>query len=145
MKNVSTCLANGGYFFGIIPDAQEIRRRLLDPELCKDGMNIGNQFYSLKMDNPVTDKHPSPFGIRYEFTLKDAVDTCPEYIVPFSVFRRLCEENGMEFNLEAPLPQFYETYAQIPEYQQLMHRMNIMNEEELAMCQDERDIACKHY
>ena len=49
----------------------------------------------------------------------------------------------MEFILEAPLPQFYDNFAQIPEYQQLLHRMNIMADEELAMCQDERDIACK--
>lgn len=143
ISNVSSVLARGGYFFGIIPDAQEIRTRLLDPEECKDGMTIGNQFYELKMDAPVTTKHPSPFGIRYEFTLKDAVDTCPEYIVPFSVFRKLCEEQGMEFVLEAPLPQFYENFAQVPEYQQLLHRMNIMNEEDLAMNQDERNIACK--
>ena len=107
-------------------------------------MTIGNQFYELKMDLPVTTKHASPFGIRYEFTLKDAVDTCPEFIVPFSVFRRICEEFGLEHVLEAPLPQFYENFAQIPEYQQLLHRMNIMkDDEELAMCQDERDIACK--
>jgi len=106
-------------------------------------MNIGNQFYSLKMDRPVTDKHTSPFGIRYEFTLKDAVDTCPEYIVPFSIFKGLCAENDMEFVLEAPLPQFYDTFAQVPEYQQLLLRMNIVNEENLAMCQDELHIACK--
>lgn len=144
ISNVSSALTRGGYFFGIIPDAREIRRRLLDPEECKDGRTIGNQFYQLKMDLPVTTtKHSSPFGIRYEFTLKDAVDSCPEYIVPFSLLRSLCEENGMEYVLEAPLPQFYENFAQVPEYQQLLHRMNIMNEEELAMNQDERDIACK--
>lgn len=107
-------------------------------------MTISNQFYKLKMDLPVTTKHSSPFGIRYEFTLIDAVDTCPEYIVPFSVFRNLCQEYGMEFVLEAPLPQFYDNFAQVPEYQQLLHRMNIMNEEDLAMNQDERDIACKN-
>lgn len=107
-------------------------------------MTIGNQFYKLKMDLPVTTKHSSPFGIRYEFTLIDAVDTCPEYIVPFSVFRNLCQEYGMEFVLEAPLPQFYNNFAQVPEYQQLLHRMNIMNEEDFAMNQDERDIACKN-
>lgn len=95
------------------------------------------------MDLPVTTKHSSAFGIRYEFTLQDAVDSCPEYIVPFSVFRRLCEEQGMEFILEAPLPQFYDNFAQVPEYQQLLDRMNIMTDEDLAMCQDERDIACK--
>lgn len=143
VSNVASVLNRGGYFFGIIPDAQEIRKRLLDGELCNDGMTIQNQFYQLKMDDPITKKQASPFGIRYEFTLKDAVDTCPEYIVPFSVLRGLCEEFGMEFVLEAPLPQFYGNFAQIPEYQQLLHRMNIMNEEELVMCQDERDIACK--
>lgn len=106
-------------------------------------MTIGNQFYSLKMDLPVTSKHSSPFGIRYEFTLKDAVDTCPEFIVPFSVLRGICEEQGMEFILEAPLPQFYDNFAKVPEYQQLLDRMNIVNGEGLAMNQDERDIACK--
>lgn len=144
VANVASVLNRGGYFFGIIPDAQEIRRRLMDPETCKDGgKSIRNQFYELVMDEPVTFKHTSPYGIRYEFTLIDAVDTCPEYIVPFSVLRKLCEAQGMEHVLEAPLPQFYETFAQIPEYQQLLDRMNIMNEQELVMCQDERDIACK--
>lgn len=143
ISNVSSVLNRGGYFFGIIPDAQEIRRRLLDETLSLDGgKSIKNQFYELKMDQPVSFKHSSPFGIRYEFTLKDAVDTCPEYIVPFNVLRNLCEAQGMEHVLEAPLPQFYENFAQIPEYQQLLDRMNIMNENELAMCQDERDIAC---
>lgn len=145
VANVAMVLNRGGYFFGIIPDAQEIRRRLLDPQISLDGgKSIRNQFYELVMDQPVTFKHPSPFGIRYEFSLQDAVDTCPEYIVPFSVLKKLCEAQGMEQVLEAPLPQFYETFSQIPEYQQLLDRMNIMNEDDLAMCQDERDIACKH-
>ena len=63
---------------------------------------------------------------------------------PFSVFRRICEEFGMEHVLEAPCHNFMKISAQVPEYQQLLHRMNIMkDDEELAMCQDERDIACK--
>lgn len=143
VANVASVLSRGGYFFGTIPDAQEIRRRLQDPELCTDERTIKNRFYELKMDLPVSTKHDSPFGIRYEFSLIDAVDSCPEYIVPFGVLTNICQDHGMELILEASLPTFYQNFSQIPEYQELLNRMNIMTDEGLILSDDERDVACK--
>lgn len=100
-------------------------------------------FLSLFLDLPVTTKFDSPFGIRYTFTLKDAIDACPEYIVPMETFKAMAKELGLEFILEAPLPEFFETYSQVPEYEQLMHRMNIVDGDSLAMSPEEVEVAGK--
>ena len=142
-KNIVSALRRGGYFFGILPDSKEIRRRLLDPQLCPDGRVLENQFYRLEMDQPVTTRFESPFGIRYTFTLKDAIDACPEYIVPAGQLRAMAAQYGLEFILEAPLPEFFTTFSQVPEYEQLMHRMNIVEGEALAMSPEELEVAGK--
>lgn len=143
-KNVVKSLRRGGYFFGIIPDSKEIRRRLLDPQACPDGRVLQNQFYRLEMDQPVTSKLTSPFGIRYTFTLKDAIDACPEYIVPSGQFKAMAAQYGLEFILEAPLPEFFTTYSKVPEYEQLMHRMHIVDGDgSLAMSPEELEVTGK--
>ena len=141
LSNVASVLRTGGYFFGVIPNAREIRRRLQDPEFCADGQTLKNQYFSLTMDKPVTVKFPSPFGIRYEFSLIDAVDSCPEYIVPFSVLESLAAEYGLGFIMEMPLQKFYETFSQMPEYQNLLHRMNIVEDDCLTLSPDELSVA----
>ena len=49
MRNVVNSLRRGGYFFGIIPNSMEIRRRLKDPQLCPDGRILENRYYRLEM------------------------------------------------------------------------------------------------
>ena len=55
----------------------------------------------------------------------------------------MAKQLGLEFILEAPLPEFFETYSQVPEYEQLMHRMNIVDGDSLAMSPEEVEVAGK--
>ncbi len=97
------------------------------------------------MDLPVTTTFESPFGIRYTFTLRDAIDACPEYIVPSGQLKSMAAQYGLEFILEAPLPEFFTTFSQVPEYEQLMHRMNIVEGNALAMSPEELEVAGKQF
>ncbi len=59
------------------------------------------------LDSP--DGELPPFGVTYEFTLTDAVESCPEYLVHPKVLALL----GREYNLELlEYESFYEYYQQ---------------------------------
>lgn len=114
----------------------------MDPETCPDGRTLFNEFFRLEMDQPVSTKFPSPFGIRYNFSLQDALDSCPEYIVPFGEFCRLAAAESLELILEAPLSEFFLTFSQIPEYAELMKRMNVVDAAngDLMISEGEREV-----
>ena len=52
--------------------------------------------YNVKFDQPVTAGNLPAFGVKYTFTLDDAVDSVPEYLVHPMVLAEL----GKEFDLE---------------------------------------------
>ncbi|KVI02252.1 mRNA (guanine-N(7))-methyltransferase domain-containing protein [Cynara cardunculus var. scolymus] len=92
LANVSSLLRPGGIFIGTMPDANVIVKKLRAAE----GLAFGNSVYWIHFDDEFSEKKfksSSPFGIKYKFHLEDAVD-CPEWIVPFHVFKSLAEERG---------------------------------------------------
>ncbi|XP_064983325.1 mRNA cap guanine-N7 methyltransferase 1-like isoform X4 [Musa acuminata AAA Group] len=74
LANVSALLQPGGTFIGTMPDANVIIKRLREAE----GLEFGNSVYWICFDE--------------EYSSKDAVD-CPEWIVPFHVFKSLAQED----------------------------------------------------
>lgn len=67
------------------------------------GPSWGNSIYKVTFDKPApVDLHSGevvfrpPFGHRYTFYLKDAVDIVPEFVVPFEALRALAEEYNLE-------------------------------------------------
>ncbi|KAL2943918.1 mRNA cap guanine-N7 methyltransferase 1 [Bienertia sinuspersici] len=95
LANISALLRPGGILIGTMPDANVIVKKLREAE----GLQFGNSVYWIRFDEDHADKKfkaSSPFGIRYKFHLEDAVD-CPEWVVPFHVFKSLAEEVRITF------------------------------------------------
>ena len=86
LENVSRYLRPGGVFLGTIPDADRLRRDLAS--LPGEQLAFGNDFYQVRFDPAQPEKKQlcPPFGHRYTFWLKDAIDECDEYVVDFEEF-----------------------------------------------------------
>ncbi|KAI3996225.1 hypothetical protein MKX01_026693 [Papaver californicum] len=94
LANVSALLRPGGTFIGTMPDANVIIQKLREAQ----GLTFGNSVYSIRFDEEYDHERfnsSTPFGIKYNFHLQDAVD-CPEWVVPFPVFKLLAEEYDLE-------------------------------------------------
>lgn len=80
-ENVSNYLADGGYFVGTTLDAETLLGRLAEEQAERgpDVLEFGNAVYRVEFSSQ--DSPPDRFGHEYKFTLVDAVDAVPEYVV----------------------------------------------------------------
>lgn len=113
LTNITKSLRPGGTFIGTIPSSDFIRDKIVKKDFTDD-KTFGNDLYRVRFekDPPEDGVFRSPFGNKYDYFLKDAVDDVPEYVVPFEYFRLLCEDFGLIlkykknfieiFNLEIP-------------------------------------------
>lgn len=113
LTNITRSLRPGGTFIGTIPSSDFIRDKIVKKDYVGE-KTFGNSLYHVKFENdpPEDGVFRSPFGNKYDYFLKDAVDDVPEYVVPFEYFRLLCEDFGLVlkykknfidiFNLEIP-------------------------------------------
>ncbi|PKI33731.1 hypothetical protein CRG98_045872, partial [Punica granatum] len=88
-------------------------------------------------------KSSNPFGIQYKFHLEDAVD-CPEWIVPFHVFKSLAEEYDLEVVFVKNSHEFVHEYMKKPEYVELMRRLGALgdgNQDQSTLSPDEWEVA----
>ncbi|KAJ3681671.1 hypothetical protein LUZ60_014244 [Juncus effusus] len=141
LANISALLRPGGTFIGTMPDANVIIKRLRQAE----GLEFGNSVYYISFDeNYAQKKFPSsrPFGIKYKFHLEDAVD-CPEWIVPFHVFKQLAEEFDLELVLVKNFHEFVNEYLRRNEFTELMRRLGALGDgkDQSTLTQDEWDVA----
>ncbi|KAI3402857.2 ABD1 [Candida oxycetoniae] len=100
LTNVAKSLKVGGVFVGTIPSSDFIKSKIIAGDYRRDADNkvkFGNSLYSVTFDKePLVDGlFRPPFGNRYTYWLKDAVDNVPEYVVPFETLRALCEEYNL--------------------------------------------------
>lgn len=101
LTNVSKSLRVGGRFIGTIPSSDFIKSKIVDKQYFKDAktgkVKFGNGLYSVTFDKepPEDGVFRPPFGNRYSYWLKDAVDDVPEYVVPFEILRAICEEHNL--------------------------------------------------
>ncbi|KAL6543213.1 hypothetical protein OROHE_010733 [Orobanche hederae] len=126
LANVSALLRPGGIFIGTMPDANVIIRKLREAE----GLEFGNSVYWIRFDEEFQNKKfksSSPFGIKYTFHLEDAVD-CPEWIVPFHVFKTLAEEYGLELLFVKNSHVFVDEYMKKPDFVDLMRRLGALGD-----------------
>ncbi|XP_047974487.1 mRNA cap guanine-N7 methyltransferase 1 [Salvia hispanica] len=126
LANVSALLRPGGIFIGTMPDANVIIKKLREAE----GLQFGNSVYWIRFDEEFDDKKfksSSPFGIKYKFHLEDAVD-CPEWIVPFHIFKALAEEYGLELVFVKNSHVFVDEYMKKPEFVELMRRLGALGD-----------------
>ncbi|OMO80499.1 Glycoside hydrolase, family 1 [Corchorus capsularis] len=142
LANVSALLRPGGTFIGTMPDANVIVKKLREAE----GLAFGNSVYWIRFDEEFSEKKfrsSSPFGIKYKFHLEDAVD-CPEWIVPFHVFKSLAEEYDLELVFVKNSHEFVHEYLKKPEYVELMRRLGALgdgNQDQSTLSPDEWEVA----
>lgn len=107
LENVTDRLRPGGYFVGTLPDARVIVNKLRQAR----APHFGNSCYAIQFDDPlgaagetsaaaeywanVDFSTVDPFGVRYVFTLEDAVEEVPEYLVHFPTLCALAAEYGL--------------------------------------------------
>jgi len=127
LDNVSDLLVPGGYFIGTTPDANKLVKLLRAAE----GNTFGNDVYRVEFP-PECDKHSfadDPFKTHeYLFTLIDAVEACPEYLVPIPVLEEMALEHGLRLVHKWRFHEFYEVHRQEPEFAQLFARMSSSEE-----------------
>jgi hypothetical protein len=56
---------------------------------------------------------------------QDAIDDCPEYLVPMSVLQTLCAEYGLELMSATPLHRFLVQHIDNPQHLQLLRKMKV--------------------
>ncbi|KNA16097.1 hypothetical protein SOVF_092280 [Spinacia oleracea] len=141
LANISALLRPGGILIGTMPDANVIVKKFREAE----GLEFGNSVYWIRFDEDSADKKfkaSSPFGIRYKFHLEDAVD-CPEWVVPFHVFKSLAEEYDFELVFAKNNHQFVEEYLKKPEFGDLMRRLGALGDthDKSTLTPDEWEVA----
>lgn len=115
LNNVTRSLRPGGTFIGTIPSSDFIRNKIVNKQFTED-RTFGNSLYHVRFENdPPEDGHfQSPYGNRYDYFLKDAVDDVPEYVVPFETFRLLCEDHGLILKYKQSFTDIFN--QEIPKY-----------------------------
>lgn len=68
-----------------------------------------------------------PFGNKYIFELKEVIDKCPEYLVPFTAFERLCNDVGLDLVMKANFHDFFYQYCAIRDYHNLLAKMRVVD------------------
>ncbi|KAK4398451.1 cap guanine-N7 methyltransferase 1 [Sesamum angolense] len=142
LANVSALLRPGGILIGTMPDGNVIVKKLREV----DGMTFGNSVYWIRFDEEFENKKfksSNPFGIKYKFHLEDAVD-CPEWIVPFHVFKSMAEEYDLELIFAKNAHVFVDEYLKKPEFIELMRRLGALGDgkdDQSTLSPDEWDAA----
>lgn len=99
LNNITKSLKPGGTFVGTIPSSDFIKDKILKKNFIdgETGCKFGNKLYSVTFEKPppADGIFRPPFGNKYVYYLKDAIDEIPEYVVPFEYFRSLCEDFGL--------------------------------------------------
>ncbi|KAF5176280.1 mRNA cap guanine-N7 methyltransferase [Thalictrum thalictroides] len=139
LANVSALLRPGGTFIGTMPNANVIVKKLREAQ----GLKFGNSVYWIQFDEEHAHKKfrsSSPFGIKYKFHLKDAVD-CPEWLVPFHVFKSLASDYGLELVFVKNAHEFVKEYLQKLEFVELMTKLGALGDGNSTMSKDEWEVA----
>ena len=135
LKNVAGALKKGGRLIGCIPNSdvlsehvREFNERIAaqkqsgksqDNKKPEDGEEVeegeaedtaswGNDIYKVRFPGktPADGIFRPPFGWKYNFHLDEAVESVPEYVVPWEAFRAIAED----YNLEM---QYHKTFDEV--------------------------------
>ncbi|GEQ72455.1 hypothetical protein JCM33374_g6142 [Metschnikowia sp. JCM 33374] len=108
-------LRPGGTFIGTIPSSDFIRNKIVEKKYIAE-RTFGNDLYHVKFEEepPEDGVFRSPYGNRYDYFLKDAVDNVPEYVVPFETLRSLCEDYGLILKYKKNFSEIFS--SEIPKY-----------------------------
>eukprot|EP00736_Rhodelphis_marinus_P008734 Rmarinus@m.26206 len=124
LRNVTDKLRPGGHFFGTTADARTLVRKLH----ASPGLEYGNTVYRIRFDEDAVHRMEAGerFGLRYLFSMEDAIDDCPEYLVHFPTLVRMAAELDLELVFEANFHDFYAKEIAVPHLRDLFGRMRVV-------------------
>ncbi|KAG2394104.1 hypothetical protein C9374_003868 [Naegleria lovaniensis] len=107
LRNVTDRLKNGGKFILTTSDAYVLVKMLRNVQ----GYTLKNDVFEATFHCAPDKSFPNVFGNRYDFQLIDAVDLCPEYLVPPKQFIDLAREFNLHIVEHLNFHDFYEKYG----------------------------------
>mmetsp|Transcript_10850 Transcript_10850/g.14774 ORF Transcript_10850/g.14774 Transcript_10850/m.14774 type:complete len:331 (-) Transcript_10850:60-1052(-) len=144
LSNVAALLRPGGCFIGTTLDANILIKRLR----AAPGLTFGNAVHQVSFSEKYSSKQfPSaqPFGVEYEFTLQDAVDAVPEYLVPFSVLETLALEAGLRLHLRANFHDYATLSMTNQTHFDLLQQMKVLGKYPDVLSEDEWETSGLYY
>jgi len=88
-------------------------------------LEFGNEVYKIKF--PQKESLPA-YGCRYWYTLKDAVDNCPEYLVHLETLRQKASQYDLELIDSRPFHDYISDKTQDKDNLQLLAQIKALNE-----------------
>lgn len=163
LRNVAGALKKGGRFIGTIPSSDVISARVrgehLDPEKKKEVLKEegedaewgvqewGNSKYRVRFAEPPprTGVFRPPWGWKYNFFLKEAVEEVPEYVVPWEAFRAIAEDYSLELIYKKPFHDIWREEREDRDLKELAERMGVVGRDGSFAIDDEQWDACGLY
>jgi SAM-dependent methyltransferase len=97
--SVKSYIGPVGFFICTVPSYRAISSRATDcqPDPKTQWQNFGNPVYKVEFNpaKPLRTQDANNFGLEYLFTLEDAVDRCPEYLVPTNLLNYYLSTHGL--------------------------------------------------
>ncbi|KAI9666164.1 MAG: mRNA cap guanine-N7 methyltransferase [Bathelium mastoideum] len=116
-----------------------------DGEVKEEGFEWGNEIYRVKFPGktPQDGIFRPPFGWKYFYFLEEAVETVPEYVVPWEAFRALAEDYNLELQYRKPFPEVWDDEKDDHVLGPLSERMGVRGRDQgpLLVSKDELDAA----
>ena len=107
-------------FIGTIPSSDALIENI--KKLKGDDKGWSNSCYTIEFDKKPTTSFRPPYGHKYSFYLKDAVDV-PEYVVPFEAFRGMAENYNLELVYEESFHDVFRSERMSARFGRLFDRM----------------------
>lgn len=123
LQNVACNLRPNGHFICTIPNAHWIVKKYLSTP----GNAFGNSIYQIRFESNDKKRKFKTFGQEYFFTLKDAIDDCPEYLVHPTSFIDIAAKYNLQLVLQQSFHDFYATNVDRSQFNALLNKMNANN------------------
>jgi len=139
LRNVSRSLRPGGVFIGTIPNAEQLLEhvRELPPEA--EDLTFGNAVYKVRFESR---EHHSPFGHKYWFFLRDAVEDVPEFLVHWENFVSMAAEYNLHPVYKEEFHDVFSEHQDHSEFGPLLVRMRVVDANgESSMDEDQWEAA----
>lgn len=107
LRNVADRLKNGGKFILTTSDAYVMVKMLRNAE----GFTLKNEVFEATFHGNPDKSFPNVFGNQYDFQLVDAVDKCPEFLVPPKHLIDLAKEFNLHIIEHLNFHDFYDKYG----------------------------------
>eukprot|EP00834_Sanchytrium_tribonematis_P008586 NODE_1059_length_2391_cov_1.255672.p1 type:complete len:299 gc:universal NODE_1059_length_2391_cov_1.255672:2136-1240(-) len=137
LYNISQVLKSGGYWIATIPNEDVIINRLQNATQHPNGRVFGNYYYNVRIEK----QWQSVFGRQYHFTLNEAVEECPEYLVPWDAFMALANEFNLELIYKKTFDKMYSDGLKDAHCKDLYMRIMKMGLNEPVMDDEQWEVA----